>query len=87
MRRIALALLACTAWIATAAAMDEPAPSAQDSRIPTASYSPDNFLHITSTDLNPVQIVLQYREVVDLPPSARPAVPGWPELPKQNSSA
>jgi type IV secretion system protein VirB9 len=64
MRPIALALLACTAWIATAAAMDEPAPSAQDSRIRTASYSPDNVIHITSTDLNPVQIVLQDGEEV-----------------------
>ena len=64
MKRVALALLACTAWTATAAAMDEPAPSAQDSRIRTASYSADNVIHITSTDLNPVQIVLQDGEVV-----------------------
>jgi type IV secretion system protein VirB9 len=62
MKRIAFALLACTAWIATAAAMDEPAPSAQDSRIRSASYAPDNVLHITSTDPNPVQIVLQNGE-------------------------
>jgi type IV secretory pathway VirB9-like protein len=64
MKRVALALLACTAWIATAAAMDEPMPSAQDSRIRTATYSPDNVIHITSTDLNPVQIVLQDGEKV-----------------------
>jgi type IV secretory pathway VirB9-like protein len=62
MKRIALALLACTSWIATAAAMDEPTPSTQDSRIRTAAYAPDNILHITSTDLNPVQIVLQNGE-------------------------
>ena len=64
MKRIAVALLVCTAWSATAVAMDEPAPSAQDSRIRTASYSPDNVIHITSTDLNPVQIVLQDGEEV-----------------------
>ena len=64
MKRIALALLAYTAWTATAVAMDEPAPSAQDSRIRTASYSADNVIHITSTDLNPVQIVLQDGEEV-----------------------
>jgi type IV secretion system protein VirB9 len=64
MKRIALALLACTAWTATAAGMDEPAPSAQDSRIRTASYSADNVIHVTSTDLNPVQIVLQDGEEV-----------------------
>jgi type IV secretory pathway VirB9-like protein len=44
--------------------MEEPAPSAKDSRIRTASYSSDNVIHITSTDLNPVQIVLQEGEEV-----------------------
>jgi type IV secretory pathway VirB9-like protein len=64
MKRIALALLACTAWIAAAAAMDEPMPTAQDSRIRTAVYAADNVIHITSTDLNPLQIVLQDGEEV-----------------------
>jgi type IV secretion system protein VirB9 len=64
MKRFALALLACMAWTAAAAAMDEPAPSPQDSRIRTASYSLGNVIHVTSTGLNPVQIVLQDGEEV-----------------------
>jgi type IV secretory pathway VirB9-like protein len=64
MKRLACVLLACTAWTTVAAAMDEPAPSQQDSRIRTASYSPGDIIHITSTDLSPVQIVLQDGEQV-----------------------
>jgi type IV secretion system protein VirB9 len=64
MKGIALALLACTAWTAAAAAMDEPVPSPQDIRIRSASYSLGNIIHITSTGLNPVQIVLQDGEEV-----------------------
>ncbi len=59
-----LALLACTTLAAPALAMQEPVPSKQDSRIRTATYSPSNVIHITSTDLNPVQIVLQDGEEV-----------------------
>lgn len=65
MTRFALSLLACTFLMeAQAFAMQEPAPSQQDSRIRTAPYSPSNVIHITSTDLNPVQIVLQDGEEV-----------------------
>ncbi len=60
----ALGLLACTVAVSPALAMQEPMPSRQDSRIRSATYSSTNVIHITSTDLNPVQIVLQDGEEV-----------------------
>jgi type IV secretion system protein VirB9 len=65
MNRIALALLICATWAATAAAMEEPAPSKQDSRIRSAAYTQTDVIHITSTSLNPVQIVLQDGEKIE----------------------
>lgn len=59
MKRLILALLIGTAVTAPALAMQEPAPSKDDGRIRTAAYSATDVIHITSTDLNPVQIVLQ----------------------------
>ena len=64
MKTPALALLACTAFAVPALAMQEPTPSAQDSRIRTATYSTSNVIHLTSTDLQPLQIVLQDGEEV-----------------------
>ena len=64
MKRFVLALAACIAFAAPALAMEEPVPSQQDSRIRSADYSPSNVIHITSTDLKPVQIVLQEGEQV-----------------------
>ena len=64
MRATALALLACTAFAAPAFAMQEPSPSKQDTRIRTATYSPSNVVHLTSTDLQPLQVVLQDGEEV-----------------------
>lgn len=64
MKTITLALLACAAFAAPALAMQEPTPSKQDSRIRTATYSPSNVIHLTSTDLQPLQIVLEDGEAV-----------------------
>lgn len=64
MRRFILPLLIGTALASPAFAMQEPTPSRQDSRIRTASYSSSNVIHITSTSLSPVQIVLQDGEQV-----------------------
>lgn len=64
MNRLLIALCASTVLAAPAFAMQEPAPSRQDSRIRSAGYSTTNVIHITSTDLKPVQIVLQDGEQV-----------------------
>jgi type IV secretion system protein VirB9 len=64
MRTVALALLAGTVLAAPAFAMQEPRPSKQDSRIRMAAYSSADVIHISSTDLQPVQIVLQDGEEV-----------------------
>ncbi len=65
MKHIALALLACSAWTASAIAMQEPAaPTKGDGRIRVAAYTPSDVIHITSTGLQPIQIVLQEGEEV-----------------------
>lgn len=65
MKRLALALLACSAWTATAMAMEEPVASAKgDGRIRTAAYTPSDVIHIISTGLQPIQIVMQEGEEV-----------------------
>lgn len=64
MRNALLAILTCVVWVNTAAAMEEPAPSKQDPRIRTATYSTSDIIHITSTGLSPIQIILQDGEQV-----------------------
>ena len=65
MKRVALALLACTVWTSAALAMEEPTSAIRsDGRIRTAPYLPTAVLHIVSTGLQPVQIVLQEGEEV-----------------------
>ncbi|MBS0984269.1 TrbG/VirB9 family P-type conjugative transfer protein [Gluconobacter cerinus] len=59
------ALVACSFLASPAFATQEPVPSKADARIRTASYTTNDMIHITSTDLNPVQIVLQEGERVD----------------------
>lgn len=48
----------------SALAMQEPIPSKADPRIRTASYTTNDMIHITSTNLNPVQIVFQEGEQI-----------------------
>lgn len=67
MRRLAFALLACTAWTAAAGAMEEPQPGKgkdDDPRVCSASYSATNVIHIKATAPEPVQIVVQQGEQV-----------------------
>lgn len=61
---LALALVACSVLSSPAWATQEPVPSKADPRIRTASYTTADMLHLTSTDLNPVQIVLEQGEKV-----------------------
>ncbi|NHN89857.1 TrbG/VirB9 family P-type conjugative transfer protein [Acetobacter conturbans] len=60
----AFALVACSVLSSPAWATQEPVPSKADSRIRTASYTITDMIHVTSTDLNPVQIVLEQGEQV-----------------------
>lgn len=64
MKRLALSLLAASALASPAFAMEEPAISKRDPRIRSVAYSSSDVIHITSTGLNPVQIVLQDGEEV-----------------------
>ena len=64
MKRLVLALVAASAFPGSALAMQEPIPSPKDSRIRVAAFADNDVIHITSTALNPVQIVLQDGEQV-----------------------
>lgn len=79
MRRFATTLLTVIASCNAALAMEEPVPSKLDGRIRSAAYMMTDVIHVTSTDLNPVQIILQDGEQIASFGGLRVASAGKPD--------